>query len=119
MNPNPRENCPVLRATNEVGDQWSLLILRELFLEDSRRFADLQDVLELSPNTLSARLKRLEEAGIVQRELYSQHPPRAEYRLTEKGRAFGPVMAALREWGRKQTADLPAGTVTPERGRRG
>lgn len=95
-----------MRATNEIGDQWSFLIVREFFLEGSRRFSDLQDQLGLSPNTLSARLKKLEEAGIVVRSMYSTHPPRAEYALTDKGRALAPVMDALYDWGMAQTPDL-------------
>ena len=102
-----RSNCPILRATNVIGDQWSLLILREFFLEGRRRFIDLQEVLGLSPNTLSARLKRLEEAGVIRREVYSRRPLRAEYELTERGQALGPVMNALRDWGRTHTPDLP------------
>ena len=55
----------------------------------------------ISPNTLSARLKSLEENGIVARRFYKDHPPRAEYRLTDKGRALGPVLKALLEWGQR------------------
>jgi len=103
-----RSNCPILRATGVIGDQWSLLILREFFLEGKRRrFADLQDMLGLSPNTLSARLKKLEEAGIIRRRMYSTHPPRAEYILTARGRALGPVLDALYDWGMAHTPDLP------------
>jgi len=109
MKPVTRLNCPILRATNVVGDQWSLLILREFFLEGPRRFADLQAELALSPNTLSARLQKLEAAGMLSREAYSQHPPRAIYSLTEKGRAFAPVMNALYDWGLAHTAELPLG----------
>ncbi|RVU36479.1 transcriptional regulator [Hwanghaeella grinnelliae] len=94
-----RTNCPIKRATDTLGDQWSFLILREFFLEGPRRFADLQDQLGLSPNTLSGRLKKLEQAGIVERRMYSEHPPRAEYALTEKGRTLSPVMDALFDWG--------------------
>lgn len=94
-----RANCPIKRATDIFGDQWSFLILREFFLEGPRRFADLQDQLGLSPNTLSGRLKKLEQAGIVERRLYSDHPPRAEYVLTDKGRTLSPVMDALFDWG--------------------
>lgn len=101
-----RDNCPILRATNYVGDQWSILILREFFLEGPRRFQDLQDVLTVSPNTLSGRLKRLESAGILARHQYSSNPPRSEYRLTEKGQALAPVMNALHDWGTAHTADL-------------
>jgi DNA-binding HxlR family transcriptional regulator len=54
---------------------------------------------DVSPNTLSARLKRLEEYGVIAHRFYEQHPPRAEYILTDKGRALGPALAALRDWG--------------------
>lgn len=101
-----RENCPILRATNAMGDQWSILILREFFLEGPRRFQDLQDVLGLSPNTLSGRLKKLETHGIVERRQYSANPPRSEYQLTEAGKALAPVMNALQGWGRAHMPDL-------------
>lgn len=106
MSERTRDNCPILRATNVIGDQWSLLILREFFLEGSRRFQDLQDELDVSPNTLSGRLKRLENAGILERKQYSTNPPRSEYRLTETGRALAPVMNALHNWGTEHTPDL-------------
>ncbi len=96
-------NCPVARAGEIVGDQWSLLILREFFLEGTRRFSDLQQLPGLSPNTLSARLKKLEQAGVIERRFYSRNPPRAEYALTGKGRSLGPVMQALYDWGVAQT----------------
>jgi len=101
-----RDNCPLLRATSAMGDQWSILILREFFLEGPRRFQDLQDVLGLSPNTLSNRLKKLEGAGILARRAYSTNPPRSEYVLTEAGKALAPVMSALRQWGAAHTPDL-------------
>lgn len=78
------------------------MILRDLFLEGDRRFQDFLDSLPgLSPNTLSARLKRLEQDGVLEREFYEQHPPRASYRLTKKGRDLGPALKALRAWGSK------------------
>jgi len=65
---------------------------------------------------LSARLKRLEEAGIIERRLYEEHPPRAEYVLTAKGRELGPVLKTLRAWGeRHTTAKLPGGKRDPRR----
>jgi len=106
MTASRRDNCPILRATNAMGDQWSILILREFFLEGPRRFQDLQDMLGLSPNTLSNRLKKLENAGIVTRRAYSSNPPRSEYVLTDAGRALGPVMSALHDWGSGHTPDL-------------
>lgn len=57
----------------------------------------------ISPNTLSARLKRLESAGIVERRFYDRHPPRAEYLLTERGKELRPVLKALFAWGERHT----------------
>jgi DNA-binding HxlR family transcriptional regulator len=94
--------CPVARTLEVVGDKWTLLILRDLLLHKTRRFQDLQDELEgIAPNTLSARLKLLETNGVIERKLYSEHPPRLEYVLTTKGRHLGPIVLALREWGTK------------------
>ena len=96
--------CPIARTLDIIGERWTILILRDLLLEGSRKFQDFQQSLAgISPNTLSARLKRLEESGVVERRFYEQHPPRAEYLLTAKGRALGPVLKALLDWGRSHT----------------
>ncbi len=96
------ESCPVARTLDIIGDRWSILILRDLMLDGPRKFQDLQQSMaRISPNTLSARLKALEEHGIVERRLYTEHPPRAEYVLTDKGSALRPVLRALRAWGEK------------------
>jgi DNA-binding HxlR family transcriptional regulator len=97
-------DCPVARTLDIIGDRWTVLILRDLFLNRRRRFQDFQDSLTgIAPNTLSDRLKVLEAEGIVSRAPYDEHPPRFEYLLTEKGRTLGPVMKALREWGTQHT----------------
>jgi DNA-binding HxlR family transcriptional regulator len=94
------QDCPVARTLDIVGERWTLLILRDLLRQGPRKFQDLEASLAgIGPNTLSARLKRLEEAAIVERRFYDQHPPRAEYVLTEKGRSLGPVLLALKKWG--------------------
>ena len=96
------EECPVAAALDIIGERWTLLVVRDLLRLGARRFQDLELSLSgVSPNTLSARLKRLEEAGIVERRFYEEHPPRAEYVLTEKGRALGPIVLALKKWGEK------------------
>jgi DNA-binding HxlR family transcriptional regulator len=96
--------CPVGRTLDIIGDRWTILILRDLMLDGPRRFQDLQNSLaRISPNTLSARLKTLEEHGIVERRFYADHPPRAEYVLTARGKDLGPVLRALRAWGEKYT----------------
>lgn len=97
------KNCPVARGLEIVGDRWTFLILRDLLLDGSGKFQELQASLTgISPNTLSARLKKLEEHGLIERRFYGEHPPRAEYVLTKRGRELGPVVKALREWGAKQ-----------------
>jgi len=101
----PDSACPVARALDVVGEKWTLLILRDLFRHEARRFQDFQTALTgIAPNTLSARLKSLEASGIVSRRLYCQHPPRPEYMLTDKGRALGPIVLALRDWGARYAA---------------
>ena len=96
--------CPVARTLEIIGDRWTILILRDLLLKGQRKFVDFElSLIGISPNTLSARLKILEEAGLIQRRLYEQYPPRAEYLLTDKGRELGPVLRALRAWGEKHT----------------
>lgn len=98
-------DCPVARTLDIIGDRWTILMLRDLFLHRTRRFQDFSDSLSgLTPSVLSARLKELEEGGVIESRLYSTHPPRSEYLLTDKGRTLGPVLRALRKWGEAHTA---------------
>jgi DNA-binding HxlR family transcriptional regulator len=94
--------CPVARTLSVIGSSWTCLILRDFFLHGPRRFQQLQDSLDgIAPTTLSERLRSLEESGVVERRFYSMSPPRAEYVLTPKGRDLGPIIGAMRSWGRK------------------
>lgn len=96
------ERCPVVAALDVIGERWTLLIVRDLLRQGSRKFQDFElSLAGASPNTISARLKRLEECGAVERRFYAEHPPRAEYVLTEKGRALGPIVLAMKKWGEK------------------
>jgi DNA-binding HxlR family transcriptional regulator len=98
--------CPVARTLEIVGERWTILVLRDLLRQGPRKFQDLQTSLAgISPNTLSARLKKLEDHGVIARRFYEDHPPRAEYVLTEKGRALGPVLKALLSWGQTHTQE--------------
>lgn len=93
------QRCPVAKTLELVGDRWTLLLVRDL-LGGTRRFQDLEDSLPgIAPNILSDRLKLMEEHRLVKRSLYSDHPPRAEYALTDKGRELGTVVGALAAWG--------------------
>jgi len=96
--------CPLARTLDVIGDRWTVLVLRELFRHDVRRFQDIDQEFEgLTPSVLSARLKELEAEGIVASRMYSTHPPRLEYFLTPKGRTLRPVMAAMKKWGEEHS----------------
>jgi len=91
--------CNIARTLDLVGDRWTLLIIRDL-LAGLSRFNEIRESLKgIAPNILSERLQTLESAGIVRSVLYSQHPPRYEYQLTEQGRALQHVINALAIWG--------------------
>lgn len=92
--------CPIARSQSLVGERWTVLVIRELFTGVSR-FDDIQTQTEATPQMLAARLKKLEEAGLIERRPYSTRPLRYEYALTEMGLDFYPVMLALRAWGEK------------------
>src|SRR3990170_4263272 len=93
------QRCPVAKTLEVVGDRWTLLVVRDL-LGGARRFHDLPAGLPgLAPNILSERLKLMEAHALVSRRFYSDHPPRAEYELTAKGKELGVVVGALAAWG--------------------
>lgn len=95
-------DCPVARTLDLIGERWTILLLRDLLLHGPRRFQDFQSSLQgIAPNTLSTRLKSMEDSGLVRRELYNERPPRLEYVLTDKGKSLGPIVKAMREWGTK------------------
>ena len=92
------------RTLDVIGDRWAILILRDLFRYDSRRFLDFEATLPgLTPSVLSARLRDLEYSGVIASRNYAEHPPRLEYFLTAKGRELGPVLLAMKKWGEKHT----------------
>lgn len=86
------------RAVAVVGDPWTLMILRELFL-GSRRFETIREQTGISPQLLSRRMKDLVAEEIVQRATYSERPVRHEFRLTAKGADLWPVLITLKAWG--------------------
>jgi len=91
-------DCSIARALDVVGEWWTLLILRDA-LRGTTRFDDFHESLGMARSVLTARLKRLTDAGVLDRFQYREHPPRHEYQLTDKGRALFPVVAALQRWG--------------------
>lgn len=96
--------CPVSRAAFIIGSRWTSEILREMVDHGARRFSDFQEALTgIAPNTLSNRLKMLEDHGVIERRIYDSHPPRSEYFLTEKGSKMRPIIDAMRVWGRQSS----------------
>jgi DNA-binding HxlR family transcriptional regulator len=102
------DNCPIARAADVLGDPWSLLVLREVFMGNDR-FEGIKKELSVADNVLSERLRRLIEAGVVTAEPYSAGArPRKEYRLTAAGRDALPVLHTLTVWAQKHT-ESPTG----------
>ncbi len=90
--------CSIADALELVGDRYSLLVLRELGF-GVNRFNDIREKIGAPRETLTTRLRRLEEAGLIERRRYREHPPRDEYFFTEAGEAIRPVLRALKAWG--------------------
>ncbi|HUR35747.1 MAG TPA: winged helix-turn-helix transcriptional regulator [Vicinamibacterales bacterium] len=94
------QRCPMALSLEILGERWTLLIVRDL-LGGARRFQDLAASLGAPPGLLSRRLKLLEHSGVIARRIYSDHPPRAEYSLTERGAELRAVVRAFTIWGAK------------------
>ena len=98
-----RVECPIARATDEVGDAWSLLILRSAFL-GVRSFQDFEQRLAAPTSTLTRKLRQLCDRGLLEKVRYHERPPRDEYVLSDKGRDLLPVLLALAAWGNRWLA---------------
>ena len=94
----PDEACSVARTVAVIGDRWTLMILRDLFL-GVRRFEAFEQRLGISRSLIADRLRKLTDEGVLRREIYQENPVRHEYRLTDKGLALHPVMMAIVHWG--------------------
>lgn len=92
-------NCPIRNILARVGDKWSLLVLYTLQHKEPLRFKQLQrEMPDISQKSLTQTLRILEEDGFVHREVFAEVPPRVEYRLTERGLSFLPVIDNLIGW---------------------
>ena len=100
------QNCSIARTLELVGDRWTLLIVRDVFL-GRRRFDELAESLGVATNVLSDRLGRLVDDGILIREAQKDRPDRFEYRLTDKGRELNVVLLALMQWGDRHISAKP------------
>ncbi|KQZ25918.1 helix-turn-helix domain-containing protein [Duganella sp. Root1480D1] len=100
-------NCPIAQTLEQVGEWWTFVILRNAFCGMSR-FQDFQRHLGISSSILARRLEKLVENGILLRQPSAEDARIVHYRLTEKGRALSPILAAMTLWG-EQWAPNPQG----------
>ncbi|GMR16056.1 MAG: helix-turn-helix domain-containing protein [Gammaproteobacteria bacterium] len=97
----PRSPCPITATLDLLGDKWTLILIRDLFL-GKRTYGDFQSSPEGIPtNILAERLKRLLEHGIITKEAYQDKPVRFAYLLTKKGDALAPMVEEVAKWGLK------------------
>jgi len=99
-----QQPCSLARSLAIIGDNWTLLVLRDCFL-GVRRFDDFQQRLGVTRHVLSDRLRKLTDGGVLEKTAYQERPLRHEYRLTTMGRDLYPVIAHLAQWGDKYLAD--------------
>lgn len=111
--------CPIALGLEQVGEWWSMLIIRDALL-GSTRFHQFQKSLSIAPNMLTRRLNHLVSGGLMEKTIYQAEPLKHEYVLTDKGRAFEPVLNALYAWGEQhcpqkiQAKGQPEGQVDSE-----
>ena len=101
----PGRPCPIAAALELVGERWALLVVREIAL-GATHFTDIVRGTGAPRDRIAARLRALEQAGVVVRAQYQYASPRYEYRLTESGEALIPVLDALLEWGKVHAVSL-------------
>jgi DNA-binding HxlR family transcriptional regulator len=92
------QNCSVAKSLELIGERWTMLVIREVFL-GHRRFDEIAARLGVARNVLTARLTRLVDEGVLERRRYQERPERFEYRLTEKGIDLWPVIVSLVQFG--------------------
>jgi len=100
-------SCSIARTLEQVGDWWTLLIIREA-LSGTRRFGEFQSHLGIAPNVLTQRLQDLVHNGILEVTTASENGRALDYRLTDKGRDLFPIIVALAQWGDRH-APAPGG----------
>ncbi|HEY4453807.1 MAG TPA: helix-turn-helix domain-containing protein [Pseudonocardiaceae bacterium] len=104
--PAPRP-CSVAAALEILGERWTLLAVREMSY-GVHRFDQITAFTGASRDILAARLRKLEQHGIVERRRYNEHPPRYEYHLTDAGAELVPILRALHQWGDRWAVAKPA-----------
>ncbi|MBI3525452.1 MAG: helix-turn-helix transcriptional regulator [Betaproteobacteria bacterium] len=106
-----RSDCPIANTLDLIGDKWTLLVVRDLLFQEKRLYGELMQSQEkVRSNILAERLKRLENAGMLEKIPYQQNPLRHEYRLTPKGADLFAILKEIIRWGNKY---VPGTTAPP------
>lgn len=104
-----RSICPVACTLDIIGDKWSMIVIRDMFL-GVKHFNDfLRSPEHITTNILTARLQHLELEGIISKTAYQNNPIRYEYFLTPKGSQLEPIMKAMIDWARVWQEDVIMG----------
>ena len=100
-------DCPIRNVISHITDKWSLLVLYTLEQKEVLRFKDLwRQIPDISQKMLTSTLRHLEDDGIISREVFTEVPPRVEYRLSERGKSLMPHLDALLTWGLEHFSDI-------------
>lgn len=106
----PRSNCPITSSLELIGDRWTMVVLRDMFIGKKRYSDFLASPEGISTNILADRLAMMEYSGLIESKPYQERPLRLEYELTEKGAGLLPVLQELCRWG---NCYLPGTFVPP------
>ncbi len=95
-NPN---DCPVVYSLNKFGDRWKLLIIHHIKKGSNRHSSLMKALPDISRQTLTNKLREMEEDRIVERKVFAEVPPKVEYYLTELGLSLDPIIKEMSQWG--------------------
>ena len=109
MTSDRRSDCPIATTLDLVGDRWTLVVLRDLFIGKTRFSEFLTSPEKITTSVLADRLAGMERSGLVTKSPYQLRPKRFAYALTQKGEALLPVLQAMCRWANR----YEAGTWTP------
>jgi DNA-binding HxlR family transcriptional regulator len=100
------ELCPVETTARIVGGRWKAAVIEQL-LESAKRFSELKrSVPGITQRTLAQQLRELRSAGIIERAVYPDTPPRVVYTITPLGKSLGPLLDAMCHWGKSHSAAM-------------
>lgn len=112
----PRSKCPITNSLELIGDRWTMVVLRDMFIGKKRYSDFLASPEGISTNILADRLAMMESSGLIESKPYQKRPLRLEYELTEKGTGLLPVLQELCRWGNCYLPDTfvpPASFMKP------